>query len=125
MGPRGLSAKLKHGLVDWHIAGCGLPCSYCAREMIPHSDSHPTRDHVYPRSKGGTRTVWACGTCNQMKADMLPDDWRDFMYENPRWWAAKPSLAWVKPCPVMTMVAQFFIELRYPHLYKTRNGVSR
>jgi hypothetical protein len=116
MGPRGIHAKGKHGLVDWDVPGCGVHCSYCKREMIPYSDTHPTRDHVYPKSLGGTRTVWACVTCNQMKADMLPDHWDAFMAANPGWWNISPSLCYVKPCPVMEMVSQFFMERRYPYL---------
>lgn len=47
---------------------------------------HPTRDHVLPRSRGGTRTVICCATCNGIKGDMLPDAWERFMAANPRWW---------------------------------------
>lgn len=115
MGPRGIHAKGKHGLVDWDVHGCGVHCSYCKREMIPYSDTHPTRDHVYPKSLGGTKTVWACVTCNNMKANMLPEDWRDFMDENPRWWIGegRPCLTFVRPCPVMVMVAEFFMRKKY------------
>lgn len=111
MGPRG--AKARHGLLDWNVHGCGVLCTYCDREMIPYSDSHPTRDHVYPKSRGGHITVWACGTCNQLKRDMMPDEWKDFMAENPRWWAKQPSLAYVKPCPVLVMVSEFFMTIKY------------
>lgn len=113
MGPRGIHAKGKHGLVDWNVAGCGIHCGYCKREMIPYSDTHPTRDHVYPRSRGGTRTIWACVTCNNMKANMLPEDWQTFMDENPRWWVKKPCLAYTRPCPVTVMVAEFFMTIRH------------
>jgi hypothetical protein len=113
MGPRGIHAKGKHGLVDWDIPGCGVHCVYCKREMIPYSDSHPTRDHVHPKSKGGDRTVWACVTCNQLKTDMLPDEWQTYMDENPRWWGRNPSLAYVRTCPVLVMAAEFFMRQRY------------
>lgn len=111
MGPRG--AKARHGLVDWNVPGCGMRCTYCRREMIPYSDSHPTRDHVYPKSRGGTLTVWACGTCNQMKADMLLAEWKDFMQDNPRWWAKAPTQANVRPCPVAIMCSEFFMTIKY------------
>lgn len=113
MGPRGIHAKGKHGLVDWDIPGCGVHCAYCKREMIPYSDTHPTRDHVYPKSLGGTRTVWACVTCNNLKADMLLDDWIEYMHDNPRWWIKRPCLSNVRPCPVLVMVAEFFMTIKY------------
>jgi hypothetical protein len=47
---------------------------------------HPTRDHVLPRSRGGTRTIICCATCNGIKGDMLPLAWEAFMEANPRWW---------------------------------------
>lgn len=46
-------------------------CPYCERTMVDgHPWFHPTKNHVVPRSKGGTVTVTACVTCNQDKADM-------------------------------------------------------
>jgi hypothetical protein len=58
-----------------------------------------------------------------MKADMLPEVWVEFMIQNPRWWAVKPSLAYAKPCPVLTMVAEFFMRQRYG-VWKPSNRVS-
>ena len=48
-------------------------CQYCGR---PHPSHELTFDHVVPRSKGGT-TVWsnvvtACGGCNLLKGNRLP-----------------------------------------------------
>lgn len=68
------------------VAGDGEFCSYCQRELIAYSVTHPTRDHVTPRSRGGTKTVWACMVCNSMKRDLLPNQWQEFMSTNPRWW---------------------------------------
>lgn len=45
-----------------------------------------TRDHVHPKSKGGRKIVLACRTCNAIKGNMLPDDWKAFMQSFPRWW---------------------------------------
>lgn len=65
----------------------GQPCAYCKRPMsIKEPGLWPTRDHVVPLSKGGRETVWACFLCNQLKADMMPDDWEAFMASFPQWW---------------------------------------
>lgn len=61
-------------------------CAYCGRKMVRNTETHPTRDHVIPRSKGGRITVLCCLTCNQIKGDMMPDEWRLFRSENPEWW---------------------------------------
>jgi hypothetical protein len=65
----------------------GKPCAYCRRPMDRRDVRlHPTRDHVLPRSHGGTRTTICCFTCNGIKGDMLPGAWEAFMVANPRWW---------------------------------------
>lgn len=53
-------------------------CQYCGRysSEFDHSE-RLTRDHVYPRAKGG-RDVWenvitSCSTCNNKKADFTLD----------------------------------------------------
>lgn len=74
------------------VRGYGEICTYCKRELIdvsPKAALFPTRDHVVPRSKlGGVpgEIVWACRSCNQLKADRLPEQWARFMRRNPRWW---------------------------------------
>lgn len=45
-----------------------------------------TKDHVIPSSRGGRKTVPACYTCNNTKADMPPDIWEWFMRNTPEWW---------------------------------------
>lgn len=68
------------------IKGCGEYCAYCRRELVAYSATHPTRDHVMPRSKGGRKTVWACTKCNNAKGNMLPEEWELFMLKFPEWW---------------------------------------
>lgn len=67
-----------------------MNCDYCEREistrLVPDDPLRATRDHVIPRSKGGTKTVFACLACNNIKGDMMPDEWSAYMAENPRWW---------------------------------------
>lgn len=53
----------------------------------------------------------------------MPDEWEAFMRENPEWWLLPYGRAINKAreklsrqsavCPVMAMVAQFFVEQRY------------
>ena len=68
-------------------------CCWCQRQLTsPQSNSETsyTRDHVVPQSLGGTRTVPACFTCNQLKGDMLMAEWRAFMAAYPQWWLRWP-----------------------------------
>ena len=58
--------------IDHHIQ-----CSFCGRFI---NERNITRDHIYPKSKGGLIKVPACRPCNEAKADMLPID---FGF----WWA--------------------------------------
>lgn len=69
--------------------GAGEKCAYCKRileSVLSHTRVAATRDHTVPRAKGGAVTVWACRQCNNLKKDMLPEDWRDFMECFPQWW---------------------------------------
>lgn len=69
-------------------------CTYCNREMIRrraafgklHIGLAKTKDHVFPYSRGGRKTVPACYACNHAKGDMSPDIWELFMADNPSWW---------------------------------------
>lgn len=69
-------------------------CTYCDREMIRrrvafgkvHIGLAKTKDHVFPQSRGGRKTVPACYACNHAKSDMPPDVWELFMADNPSWW---------------------------------------
>lgn len=51
-----------------------MKCAYCQKES---DDLH--RDHVVPRSRGGsdnaTNVVMACQPCNSTKSDQLPSEW--------------------------------------------------
>ena len=52
------------------LAEDGIRCRYCGGQA-------ETRDHVVPRSRGGKgvgNIVFACLRCNQMKADMTPEE---------------------------------------------------
>lgn len=104
-------------------AGDGKDCSYCARKMIAWTITHPTRDHVVPRSRGGTETVWCCHQCNQLKADMMPWDWAQFMKANPNWWLtyelpAAPRRFTAADCPALVACANALAEARYKHVYR-------
>lgn len=69
--------------------GHGEKCTYCKRRLESVgslSRVAATRDHVVPKSRGGREKVWACRQCNELKRDMLPNDWRAFMECYPEWW---------------------------------------
>lgn len=80
--------------------GSGARCHWCRRVMLDpsvYSVLCATKDHVIPKSRGGTVKVWCCWTCNQIKGDKHPGEWARFMLDNPRWWNAlmKPPQ---RPC---------------------------
>jgi hypothetical protein len=81
-----VTPKGRNGVVDFDVRGAGEYCHYCQRLMVAYSDTHPTKDHVVPRSRGGRKTVMACITCNNTKGDMMPAEWSAFMLDNPLWW---------------------------------------
>jgi hypothetical protein len=47
-------------------------------------------------SRGGTNAKenirQACYRCNNIKGNMMPDEWTAFMAANPYWWAAQISV---------------------------------
>lgn len=64
-------------------------CHWCKRALLKPTSKgalRRTRDHVFPQSRGGSWTVPCCLACNQLKADMLPEQWRAFCEANPSWW---------------------------------------
>jgi 5-methylcytosine-specific restriction endonuclease McrA len=75
----------KRALKAAALRDCSRRCVYCAVALCPDS---ATLDHVYPRAGGGPHVagnvVAACGPCNRMKADMLP---QEFFFRYP--WAGQ------------------------------------
>lgn len=73
-------------------------CHYCQRQMLSRETGynhktlpalHPTREHIHPRSKGGTDWVWACYQCNMIKGDRTERAWLAYMRAHPQWWEPK------------------------------------
>lgn len=54
----------------------GKPCPICGNAMVLGSDHHPTKDHVVPKSRGGTLDSCQiiCNRCNQEKGDQYGGD---------------------------------------------------
>lgn len=46
-------------------------CTYCGKEELC------TRDHFFPKSRGGRILVWACRECNYHKQNLMPKAWID------------------------------------------------
>ena len=67
--------QAKRALKAAALRDCGRRCVYCA---TPLAHETATLDHVYPRAHGGTNIagnlVAACGPCNRMKGDLLPQE---------------------------------------------------
>lgn len=53
-----------------------MPCFYCGVRLRKSGSAMKTKDHVVPKSKGGTWTVDACLICNGAKADMSLEQFR-------------------------------------------------
>ena len=68
------------------VKGSKKNCVYCRREMVKGTDTHPTRDHIVPKSRGGKEMVWCCTKCNHAKGDMSPSEWQWFRLNFPMWW---------------------------------------
>ena len=67
----------------------GSRCHWCNREMKSTRDQSAlgaTKDHVHPKHLGGTKVVWACRACNNIKGGMKLSEWISFMHRNPEWW---------------------------------------
>ena len=62
-------------------------CAYCKRKLKPKDQ---TRDHVFPRSRGGvddsSNIVIACRSCNEAKGDLTIAEWAKSIlhYDRPR-----------------------------------------
>lgn len=56
-----------------------VQCSYCG-VAIPVKQV--TRDHVYPKSKGGIIKTPCCLSCNEMKEDMKPIEFALWSYKH-------------------------------------------
>jgi hypothetical protein len=66
-------------------------CFWCQRNLCRPGKSKRnalmrTRDHYWPKSRGGTAIVPCCYACNQLKKAKTPSEWHQFMHENPQWW---------------------------------------
>lgn len=68
--------------MDWNFVlgdRAGLvQCSYCGLFV---GSREITRDHVYPKSKGGFSTAPACRPCNEAKTDLRPIEWALYAYK--------------------------------------------
>jgi hypothetical protein len=65
----------------------GQPCEYCGVTMdVTNPWRHPTRDHIVPRSKGGTdkqeNIAKTCRGCNEGKGSENIRDWYQWLVDN-------------------------------------------
>lgn len=63
----------------------GQSCPYCGSLLAPDGKRSPTRDHVYPKSLGGHKTVVVCLECNNLKGQCSLWRWHALLLnsENP------------------------------------------
>ena len=63
-------------------------CYWCQRVLLaPERLAHSslTRDHIWPKSKGGRKTVKSCRKCNHLKGDLLPAQWHKLRRQYPNY----------------------------------------
>lgn len=85
-----------------------MNCSYCKREthkrVLSFDGLRRTRDHYIPISKGGSNAKEniriACYRCNHLKGDMMPDEWEQYMLDNPLWWTKQANIKCYSPAPI-------------------------
>lgn len=82
-----MNHKAKQRALPWD----GRKCPYCGRAMkasIKRENRHlfPTRDHVIPKSRGGTlkMSIRVCWECNGLKGNKDPFEWIEFIAINRR-----------------------------------------
>lgn len=51
------------------VTGNKNNCYYCGQVEVC------TKDHFFPKSKGGTFLVYACAVCQRVKANLSPKEW--------------------------------------------------
>lgn len=61
------------------IDGRYIQCYGCGRWVYYRKI---TRDHVYPKSRGGQQKAPACEDCNIAKENMLPIEWALYSYRH-------------------------------------------
>lgn len=72
----------------------GTPCHWCQRPMgavlqnnQKKRDWAASRDHLIPKSRGGAglpgNQVWAHVRCNELRGNMMPEEWIAWMAANP------------------------------------------
>lgn len=59
-------------------------CFYCGDDL---REAVGDLDHIFPWSKGGTKTVNSCRECNKWKRDMSLDQFRQSRFEGGKFWA--------------------------------------
>lgn len=52
-------------------------CWYCGNIL---TRKHRTNDHVVPKCLGGSVFVFACRSCNELKAAMSVEEFRQYLY---------------------------------------------
>lgn len=84
--------------------GRGQSCHWCKRVLqstrAQGSSVQATREHLYPKSLGGTYRVWCCAACNNLKGNLRPNEWRAFMAANPNWWKGYRGRRRAKPATI-------------------------
>lgn len=69
-------------------------CYYCTRPFLGAKGCNVTTDHFVPLSKHGANRNWnkvvCCGQCNELKGDLLPDEFSDKIMNMLRWKSHEP-----------------------------------
>ncbi len=75
-----------YSTVEMMRAAEGKPCPYCSHVMKTGLGRKPTRDHMHPRSKGGTlargNCVIVCAPCNHKKGSLTLEEFAAELEKN-------------------------------------------
>ena len=80
-----ICGPIRPTVINYDHCGCGLhewggPCVTPGGYVLPPGYEWPVRDHVIPRSRGGSdnaeNLVLSCNGCNSSKGARTPEEWR-------------------------------------------------
>jgi len=101
-------------------------CYYCREQL---TDATRTRDHIWPKSKGGKlykmNKVYACRSCNRYKRDLTIEEWLEILTtlkptkKNQKIWAKKETII-----VILRLLIEYLKYNNHENTVKTSRRVS-
>jgi len=87
-------------------------CYYCREQL---TDATRTRDHIWPKSKGGKlykkNKVYACRSCNRYKRDLTIEEWLNVLLILKQ--TKKTKKIWAKKETIIVILRSLIEYLKY------------